>query len=840
MTQQIKWHLSAIFVLCISYAGFTQESTQGIPILEFITELEETHNIQFNYAVNEIEGVFIKPLSRKQTLEETILYIQKETGLVSTKIGERIYYMTQRSTQSIICGYLKDIETGNPIIGATLESQREAIITDENGYFELQIDDFLKETTIEIRHIGYRNIEQIGEFFTTPNCPIVYLYPEETALNKITLTSYIVKGIDKKSDGNTLIDFSRFSILPGLIETDVLQSVQALPGIISVDETISNINIRGGSNDQNLLLWDDIKMYQSSHFFGLISGFNPQITNTVSVIKNGTNTAYTDGVSGTILMETDTEVATDFHASLGVNLLSADAFVDIPFSEKSSIQVGVRKSLSNLVTTPTYTAFFDRITQATEVQDNDIAVLNTNQNFDFYDTSLRWLYKISDKDKLRLNFINIQNELSFNEITNVDTVLENRESSLTQNSIAGGIFYERTWNDSFKTGIHIYETDYKLRGSNANLLASQRFLQENIVSETGVKLQTVYTWTPTLSLHSGYHAVETEVTNLNDIDEPLFRELRSDVVRTHGVFSQLVYTPDNNTEIHAGGRFNYIDKFRKVIVEPRLSIHHQFEEYFSVEIQGEFKHQNTSQFVNFQNDFLGIERSRWQLANDDDIPVIESKQGSFGISYNRSGVLIGVDMFYKEVEGITSQSQEFQTKYEFTRTTGDYLATGIDILLRKNYGKFNSWLSYSFIDNKYTFEELPEITFPSNFDITHAVTFGTTYATKNLKVALGVNWRTGRPTTLPVMGAEVINNEVNFTEANSSNLDDYIRADFSVLYQLKTKKRWRADIGFSVWNLTNNDNTIANFIRVDGNSNIQEFKRSALETTFNTVFRIHY
>ncbi len=244
--------------------------------------------------------------------------------------------------------------------------------------------------------------------------------------------------------------------------------------------------------------------------------------------------------------------------------------------------------------------------------------------------------------------------------------------------------------------------------------------------------------------------------------------------------------------------------------------------------------------MNFQNDYLGIERSRWQLANDDDIPVIESKQGSFGISYNRSGVLIGVDMFYKEVEGITSQSQEFQTKYEFTRTTGDYLATGIDILLRKNYGRFNSWLSYSFIDNKYTFEELPEVTFPSNFDITHAVTFGTTYAAKNLKVALGVNWRTGRPTTLPVMGAEVINNEVNFTEANSSNLDDYLRADFSVLYQLKTKKRWRADIGFSVWNLTNNDNTIANFIRVDGNSNIQEFKRSALETTFNTVFRIHY
>ena len=707
------------------------------------------------------------------------------------------------------------------------------------GYFELQENS--KQTIVEISHIGYRNIKRQTTFFKNTDCGIIQMYPDEISLSKVILTSYIVKGIDKKSNGSTQIDFSRFSILPGMIETDVLQSVQALPGIVSVDETISNINIRGGSNDQNLLLWDDIKMYQSGHFFGLISGFNPQITNTVSIIKNGTNTAYTDGVSGTIAMQTDTEVTTDFHASLGVNLLSVDAFVDLPFSERSSVQIGVRKSLNDIVTTPTYIAFFDRITQETEVQDNDIAILNTNQNFDFYDTSLRWLYKISNKDRIRLNFINIQNELSFNEITNVDTVLETRESSLSQNSIAGGIFYERTWSDFFKTSIHIYETDYTLRGFNANLLASQRFLQENIVSETGIKLRTAYKWTPSLSLHSGYHVVETEITNLNDIDEPLFRELRSDVVRTHGVFSQLAYTSkDKNTRVNIGGRFNYIDKFKKILVEPRLSINHQFWDYFSVEALGEFKHQNTSQFINFQNDFLGIERRRWQLANNDDVPVIESKQGSLGTSYSRSGLLIDIDAYYKRIEGITTQSQAFQTKYEFTRTTGSYEAVGVDVLVRKNYGKFNSWLSYSFIDNNYTFDALSEVTFPSNFDITHAFTFGTAYTIKNLKVSLGVNWRTGKPTTGLISGAEVVNDEINFADANSSNLDNYVRADFSALYQVKTNKRWRADIGFSIWNLTNNDNTIENFFRVDGTSNAQEFERSALETTFNTVLRVHY
>lgn len=839
MTQPIKRYLYTFFFLSISCLGFAQETVQKIAVLEVITVLETAYDIQFNYAVEELEGMMLLPLSRKRTLQESLSDLQKATGLTITKVGSRIYYITKEIALTRICGYIRDVETKSPLSGATLVTANQAITTDDAGYFEFS--EIAPNTLVEIRYLGFKTALRKSDFFAKDSCGVIFLYPDETALAKVTLTGFIVKGIDKKSNGTTQIDFSKFSILPGLIETDVLQSVQALPGIISVDETISNINIRGGSNDQNLLLWDDIKMYQSGHFFGLISGFNPQITNTVSIIKNGSSVAYTDGVSGTIAMQTDTEIATDFKASLGANLLSADAFVDIPFSEKSSVQIGVRKSLSDVITTPTYVTFFNRITQETEVETNDIAILNSNQEFDFSDTSLRWLYKISDKDQLRLNFINIQNELRFDETTNVDTVLETRESSLTQNSIAGGIFYERTWNPFLKTSIHIYETDYTLRGFNANLLASQRFLQENIVSETGIKLKADYNLTSRLNLHSGYQILETEVTNLNDIDDPLFRELRSNVVRTHAVFSEVGYrSADKNTQINAGGRFNYIDKFKKILVEPRLSINHEFWDYFSVEVLSEFKHQNTSQIINFQNDFLGIERRRWQLANDDDIPVIESKQASLGISYSRLGLLFNVEAYYKNIDGITTQSQEFSTKYEFTRASGSYEAMGVDVLVRKRYGKFNSWLSYSFINNDYTFESLPEVTFPSNFDITHVVTFGTAFTTNNLKVAIGVNWRTGQPTTLPVSGAEVVDNEVNFANANSSQLDDYLRADFSALYQLKTKKRWRAELGFSVWNLTNNDNTIERFFRVDRNSMAQEFNRSALETTFNAVFRIHY
>ena len=69
---------------------------------------------------------------------------------------------------------------------------------------------------------------------------------------------------------------------------------------------------------------------------------------------------------------------------------------------------------------------------------------------------------------------------------------ESRKSVLTQNSFAGGFYYEKIWNDNLRSELQIYETDYKLKGSNANIEENQRFLQENKVSETGAKLITFY------------------------------------------------------------------------------------------------------------------------------------------------------------------------------------------------------------------------------------------------------------------------------------------------------------------------------------------------------------
>ena len=205
---------------------------------------------------------------------------------------------------------------------ATIKSKYAYAITDENGYFEISLKS--KNELLTIRHLGFKAIERQAKFFNLKECFTISMFVQQELIAPVLVETYIVKGIDKRKDWTTSIDYSRFSLLPGLIESDVLQTVQALPSILSVDETVSNINIRGGSNDQNLILWDDIKMYQTGHFFGLISSFNPLMTQTASVINNGSDVSLTDGVSGTIHMQTNKQIDSKFNSIFGLNFLNAE------------------------------------------------------------------------------------------------------------------------------------------------------------------------------------------------------------------------------------------------------------------------------------------------------------------------------------------------------------------------------------------------------------------------------------------------------------------------------------------------------------------------------------
>ena len=57
-------------------------------------------------------------------------------------------------------------------------------------------------------------------------------------------------------------------------ETDIMKTIQLLPGIQSGSEGTSGLYVRGGGPDQNLILLDGVPVYNASHLFGFFSVFN--------------------------------------------------------------------------------------------------------------------------------------------------------------------------------------------------------------------------------------------------------------------------------------------------------------------------------------------------------------------------------------------------------------------------------------------------------------------------------------------------------------------------------------------------------------------------------------
>ena len=662
-------------------------------------------------------------------------------------------------------------------------------------------------------------------------------------LEEVLITNYLTKGISTKNDGSINIKPQEFGILPGLIEPDILHSIQALPGVQSVDERVSNINVRGGTHDQNLILWDGIKMYQSGHFFGLISAFNPYLTENVLVSKNGTSAIYGDGVSSIIDMQSSNNIEKEFSGGVGLNMIHADVFGKIPLGEKTELQLSARRSVTDLIVTPTFDQYFKRIFQDTDITNNQGQANNSiskNENFYFYDVTAKLLHNISQKDKIRVNFLNIYNKIDYEEQSRINDLNEKLNSNLTQRNLATGIEYIRDWNSNFTTTAQAYLSNYDLDAINFDIINDQRLIQENEVYDGGLKLHYKYNINKNLFSIGGYQFTEVGISNLEDVNNPVFRRFIKEVIRTQSIFNELKFS-SNNTNVKIGIRANYIEKFSETLIEPRFSFSQHFLEHFRLEILGELKSQTTSQIIDLQNDFLGVEKRRWILSNNVDIPIIKSEQVSAGIHYNKNKLLISAEAYIKDVDGITTRSQGFQNQFQFVNDIGSYKIKGIDFLVHKQFSNINTWLSYSYSTNDYTFKNLNlGKPFPNNFDIQHTLTFAGTYSLNDFKFALGVNWRTGKPLTDPDTLTPITNNLINYKMPNSSNQEDYLRADLSGTYTFQIGDTSNAIIGFSLWNILDRANIINTYYTIDNNDNVSKIQNQSLGITPNASFRVQF
>lgn len=828
-----------------------EEQQSPIDLVSYIKSLEDRFEVKFSYINEDMDGLSIDPPENLRGLDDIFDFIESQFQIKAEKLSDRYYTLTKSSLVDV-CGIILDNFAENTIPGATVEILGTDIaqISDTNGVFNLE--QVPRKASLKIRYLGYlTKYISVEELLHQGECPKILLAQHYEELDEVIVYKFLTSGIIKERDASISLNTSEFGILPGLIEPDVLQTVQALPGIKSIDETVSDINVRGGTNDQNLILWNGIKMYQSGHFFGLISAFNPYLTDKVTIYKNGTPAAFGDGVSSVIQMETGDHITNTWTGGAGFNLISGDVYTEVPISEKLGIQFSARRSMTDFLSTPAYKQFFDRAFQDSEITDEDNNTVDDEitreEDFFFYDFGGKLLYDINDKHKVRLSLINIKNNLKYVERNVTDN--ERTVSLLKQDNLSVGGQFQSQWSDRFSSHLNIYYSRYNLDAQNVFGNQVQLLFQNNQVIENALKLSTDYGISEHLGWNNGYQYIETGITNATELNEPEFISEIKGVIRIHAPFSQLNYaSSDNRFMAKVGARFNFIenlDTFSELLVEPRINLNVKLANYLRAEILGEFKSQTTNQVVDLEQNFLGVEKRRWVLSNDTTLPVTKSKQGSAGINYEKNNFYVGVEGFYKNVDGISTNTQGFQNPHQFSGEIGSYQVKGIEFLINKKTDRFSTWLSYSFNKNDYTFDSIVPQKFPNNLDIRHTLTFAGAYTYKNLKLSLGVNYRTGKPFTEPLDGDDALDNDftparINYKAPNSSRLPEYFRADASAIYSFKLTTGINANAGLSLLNMTNRKNSLNKYYRVNENNEIEAVENLSLGITPNFSFRVSF
>lgn len=668
-------------------------------------------------------------------------------------------------------------------------------------------------------------------------------------LSEVFVPNYIAKGISKKKDGSYVVMPKKFGILPGLTEADVLQTMQQLPGILSVDETISNINVRGGTHDQNHFSWNGIRMFQTGHFFGLISAFNSTLSQEIKIYKNGTSAFYGESVSSTVDISTKSATIENTSLGFGSNLINAEFFATVKVSDNESFTVSGRRSFTDWLESPTYKSYSRRVFQntiVTNLNNNQDVDYGNEEDFYFYDFTFQYRQKTGDKSELTADMIAISNSLDIEQSKTESGGTATKSSGLKQQNYGGNISWKTNWDKQNSTKANIYASYYNLDSTTDALENIQTFDQQNTVLDVGIRIENTHILSKRMTFSNGYQFNETGISNNEDVIVPEFSREITRVSRSHALIAEGEYNSANKKVfLRTGVRLNYFEKFNLFLIEPRIQFNYALSRNLHLEVLGEMKSQTASQVIDLQQDFLGLEKRRWNLADETENPVQKSRQISLGLNYRSNGWLLTLDNFYKKVSGISSSSQSFQNQLEFRRLNGYYDVIGSEVLVQKNFRKFYTWLSYSVNNNQYTFSGYHPATFDNNFEIVQTVSWAGIYEWKRLKLAIGSKWYSGKPETTPrsnnLIGNNPSNPQIDYNEPNNTTLADYFQVNFSAFYKWQPNPKTTVQFGASVLNLLNKKNIINRYYRVNiPNNSIESVNTYSLERTPNLSVKINF
>ncbi len=815
---------------------------QEVNLKKVIAYLESDYDFLFSYKNEVIEGIKVTPPTQPHPIDVFLSKTLKSSNL-KFEIVDKNYILLSQNTEIskvekekiTLCGVVRDANTKEFLVGANiyLKNTQIGVFTDDKGAFSLLTDS--SEPILVASYTGFKEKELSTAKFIKKPCQTITLDYLEFSEDLVIVTEYLTDGIQLKEDANSIsFQPAKIGTLPGQAEPDVLNTIQFLPGITSPDGSASNICIRGGTSDQNLILWEDIPVYHSAHYFGMISAFNPYIIDEAEVFRGGFSSDYGGRISGVIDLKSKDVTETKPTIGVGINMVNSYVYGKIPLlKNKASIVFSLRRSMAEIWRSPTYESITRRINQGVllniRIRDDIPPGIDLENDFWFLDSNIKGSYQITDKDKVSLAYFtgsnNFDSQITDNQANKIQTDtlnLQNQGVSLT---------LKHDWSKRFSSTLTGLHTDY---GYNYNYglvhFADNRpnsfGIKNSSIKEQQVKFTNSYLTAKNHQLKLGLELIKYDVnyhissilTDANPINEN--GDQKSDLRILHAAFNS---TKDKKVGIDAGFRVNHFQGTDKLYLEPRLRLWYKPTDAVNVHGHVGKYYQFLSQLVEIAgNNNIGIETAVWTLAGDDlmendKVPILDATQVQVGAIYNKNSWLIDAQAYYKRTVGLTSLATGFTSDLGPRYELGTSNTKGIDLLIKKRWKGLRTWVSYTLSKSDFLFPGFFDKEFAAPNDQRHILNFAVSQSFGKFKCSLGWRLASGRPYSL-IENFNLIrsqNGEINdfniipeVLEFNSGRLPNEHRLDATVSYTIipNNNAAWRGHIGLSLFNIYNRDN----------------------------------
>jgi hypothetical protein len=811
---------------------------------ECISDIEKKFNVTFSYDSDLIKGVPVNADSLGATLEEVVKNLSERTAFdFELSEGNTVLLKPKyKGANFKLTGKISDNENNENLEGGLITNEKNTFArpTDAKGEFTIYTN-YSEGDRLLIKYLGYKTVSIPFDYFISGKSTEIKMLPDVMNLEEVVLTTYMSSGIQYNRLYNNLeIKPENLSLLPGQTDADLLLSLEALPGINSPDGKAGNLNIRGSSNDQTLITFDNIPIYHKGHYFGTLSPFNPKVVENLSVSRSSFTADKGGRIGGAIDIKTKQSIPDSMMSGVSLSTIDAAAYTHIPLvKNKLSLMLAGRTAYPFNWQSPKLKAISDFVFQESELnkaRSKKDGYDLRQFNFKFNDVNTKLIFKPNAKQKVTLSLLKIFNEMKTD-------ILQQPTRTMTKDSIGFNNWgvsgqWENWWTEKIVSRVSATNSYYiqRARHGTAVLPDSMKGLDEstNSARDLSVNLETDFYGKGKHFWKTGYNISHHDIlfqktsTTPQQVTTDFINKKAGSIHSVYGSYNLMLY------KIHTsiGLRSNYYSVTDKVNFEPRVTANYLINNAITLKSSWGIQKQFVTQVPGLSIETFGsIDNLLWVLADGDKIPVVKSNQVMTGAMYEKKGWLVDFEFYYKTANNLTVINiKDFTSANQFFY--GSSYTVGGDLLVKKRWKKLDIWASYTLSDSKMQFDSIQAEPFTSLINQKHVLDLDILYRLGKFKFSAGWKYRSGltaipgirtkllhgiAPNNAPPPGPGPGPGGPPVVTGNKEYLDHYPsfhQLDISIVYDFPTKrKQWNGSVGVSLLNVYNRKNIIEQFRR---------------------------